>query len=262
MITKSAFAAVLGSVAVACLSAGCVSFPDTEVPTPPWFDSGSHPSPHHDDAEATLYPLRSSAVKAEVDKEFEAQHPGFMGWFFSYWKDRLLDLQDVVSADIAVGRGLGVNFRPTEYAQVGLGWYDGVKVGWRQRAAGWWDEKRVERGASAFYWMEIDRKARWGTKTLFGQDYEYTGWDIWEDHTNKRCEHDWSDFGAGFTLAFLGADVNLSPGEFVDFVAGIFPVTFIQNCLGYHNPTFDLSGDDTWSQLRDQLVRERGISEE
>ncbi len=263
MSKTSGFAAVFGSFALAVFSAGCVSFPDAEKPVPvPMVDIvGSHPSTHHDGYERTMYPLRSSAVKMEVDKEFESRHPGLLGWFFVYWKDRLLDLNDIVSVDLTAGRGFGVNVRPTEYFQAGIGWWDGSKLGCRQRSWGWWDESRVERGLSAFYWLEIDRKARWGTKTLFAQDYEYTGWDIWEERT-KAAERDWADFGGSLYVFALGADVNVSPIEFVDAVMGWFPVTFIQNCLGYHTPTFDISADDTWSELRAELVRDRGIADE
>lgn len=261
MSKKSGLAVVLGSFALAICATGCVSFPDFESPTPPMLDGGSHPSSHHDGYEQAKYPLRSNAVKMEVDKEFEARHPGFLGWFFTYWKDRMLDLDDIVSLDLAVGRGFGANIRPTEYAQVGIAWWDGSKLGSRQRAWGWWDEERVERGISAFYWLEVERKARWGTRTLFAQDYDYTGWDIWEERT-KSAEHDWADFGGSIYLFALGADVNLSPVEAVDAIMGWFPTTFIWNVLGYHAPTFDLSGDDTWSELREELIRERGVDEE
>jgi len=262
MRKNSGLAVVFGSIALAVMTSGCVSFPDAEVVFPPVPDvHGSHPSTHHDAAEKELNPLHSSAVKMEVDKEFEARHPGFLGWFFTYWKDRILDLHDITSLDLAVGRGFVVNARPTEYGQVGIGWFDGAKFGWRNRATGWWDEDRTERGLSAFYWLEVKRDARWGTKTLFQQNYDYTGWDIWEDRT-KAAEHDWADIGGSLIIAFIGVDANVSPAEFVDAVAGWFPITFIQNVLGYHAPTFDIMEDDTWSVLKAELIRERGIDQE
>ncbi|MHC4924528.1 MAG: hypothetical protein ACYTG4_10705 [Planctomycetota bacterium] len=264
MRKNSGLAVALGMVAAALVTTGCVSFPDAEQPlhTGMVVDVyGSHTSAHHDDAEGTFTPLQSSSVKLQVDKEFSERHPGFLGWFTTYWKDRLLDLHDIVQFDVAVGRGFVVNVRPTEYGQLGLGWYDGAKVGWRKRASGWWTEDRVERGFGPFYWLEVKRSADWGTKTLFNHNYDYTGWDIWEEDT-KAAERDWADVGASVVIFFFGADVNVSPVEIFDAVFGWDPISFIQNIWGYHTPNFDLSGDDTWNAIKEELIEERGIDVE
>ena len=245
---------LIGSVAAASL-AGCVAGP-ARSPNP----LGNN-DPHRDLATGEQYPLKSSAVKEEVDRQFEQQHPGTVNWLYVWGKDRWFDLMDVVSWDICVGRGFGVNAHLTEFAQVGVNWWDGTSWGQRGRSWGVWETSEEDRGVGPFYWVEIERHPTWGTQNLFSHEYKYTGWDIQEDPLDKAVHGDWSEVGAMVHVFAVGAEAAVSPIEAVDFVAGAFPVGLVANVLGYHHPLFDLMKDDTHSEIEKQMRAEKGLGQ-
>jgi hypothetical protein len=244
---------VLGTVAAGILAAGCVGGP-SRSPNPL-----GHASPNKDLATQEQYPLRSSAVKEEVDRQFEETYPGTMNWLYVWGKDRWLDLLDIASLNIDGGRGFGVNVRATEFAQVGLNWWDGASWGMRGRTWGVWKTSEEERGIGPFYWIEIERHPTWGTQSLFNHDYKYTGWDIYETGNAKVTNGDWSEVGGKVHLLAIGAGARLSPVEAVDFVVGLFPAALVANVAGYRFPVPDIMSDDTWSQLEQQLEDEKGL---
>jgi hypothetical protein len=246
---------VLGSLAVGALAAGCVGSP-SRSPNPL-----GHASPNKDLATDEQYPLRSSAVKEEVDREFEQRYPGTMNWLYVWGKDRWLDLMDVASWNLDFGRGFGFNAHATELVQVGLNWWDGKSWGMRGRTWGVWDTHEVDRGLGPFYWIEYSRNPVWGTQSLFDHDYKYTGWDLQEKEFSKVTHGDWSEVGALAHVFALGFSVAVSPIEVVDFVAGLDPIGLVANVCGYHEPLPDIMGDDTHSVIEQELRDEKGLGE-
>lgn len=245
---------LVGAVAVTSL-AGCVAGPARSANP-----LMSNADPHRDLATNEQFPLRSSAVKEEVDRQFEAQYPGTMNWLYVWGKDRWFDLMDVVSWDLSAGRGLGVNLRATDFVEVGVNWWEGMSWGQRGRAFGVWESDEEDRGVGPFYWVELERTPTWGTKTLFDHEYKYTGWD-WQEPTVKANRTDRWDFGATVHLVGVGANAGLSPAEAFDFLAGLVPVGLVANVAGYHHPIFDIMDDDTHSQIEQQLRSEKGLGQ-
>jgi hypothetical protein len=247
---------VFGTLAAGVLAAGCVGGP-SRSPNPL-----GHASPNKDLATQEQYPLRSGAVKEEVDRKFEEAYPGTINWLYVWGKDRWFDLLDVASVNIDAGRGFGFNIHLTEFAQIGLNWWDGTSWGMRGRTWGTWETHEVDRGLGPFYWIEFERRPTWGTQSLFNHDYKYTGWDILEDADDAKVgHHDWSEVGASVHLFALGAGVSVSPIEAVDFVAGLFPVSLVANVAGYRDPVPDIMADDTWSQIKRELEDEKGLGQ-
>jgi hypothetical protein len=246
---------LLGVAAVSLLAPACASGPLRSG------NPGGHSSSHHDQATGRQFPLQSAPDKAEVDRVFDERHPGTVQWLGVWFTDRWFDLLDVASWDISAGRGFGVNAHITEFGQAGLNWWDGSHWGQRGRAWGMWDTSSVDRGLGPFYWIEYERQSEWGTKTLFGHDYKYTGWDLFETGDLKDVRGDWSDTGARVNLFALGAGAAVSPIEAVDFVAGLNPIGLIANVLGYHHPVWDLGSDDEHSQIEAELRSEKGLGQ-
>jgi hypothetical protein len=244
---------VLGSLAAVALAGGCVGGP-SRSPNPL-----GHASPNKDLATQEQFPLASSPVKEEVDREFEERYPGAINWLYVWGKDRWFDLLDIASWNLDAGRGFAFNVRATEFAQIGLGWWDGTSWGMRGRTWGTWEVHEVERGIGPFYWIELERRPTWGTQSLFNHDYKYTGWDIQEKADPKVTNGDWSEVGAKVDLFALGAGVRVSPVEAVDFVAGLFPLPLVANVIGYREPVPDVMDDDTINQMRRELEDEKGL---
>ena len=243
---------LIGAVAAAGLT-GCVGGP-ARSPNP----LGNN-DPHRDLATSEQFPLRSSAVKEEVDRQFEQEHPGVVNWLYVWGADRWFDLMDVVNWDISVGRGFGANIHITEFAQAGINWWDGTSWGQRGRSWGVWETSEEDRGLGPFYWVEIERKPTWGTQNIFDHEYKYTGWDIQEDPLNKAVHGDWSEVGGKVHLFAAGVGARLSPVEAVDFVAGLCPIGLVTNLMGYHEPIPDITGDDTHSVIMKELQDEKGL---
>jgi hypothetical protein len=217
--------------------------------------------PNRDLATKEQFPLQSSADRDEVNRRFEAAHPGVVNWMYVWGRDRWFDLMDVASWDLSFGRGFGVNAHLTEFGQLGVNWWDGMSWGQRGRAWGVWETSEVDRGVGPFYWVEVERTPKWGTKTLWEHEYKYSGWDIQEPGQatgDKRIHGDWSELGATAHLFAVGASLSASPVEAVDFLAGAFPVGLVANVAGYHHPIFDIMGDDTWSEMAKGLRSEMG----
>jgi hypothetical protein len=244
---------MLGTLAVGALAAGCVVGP-SRSPNPL-----GHASPNKDLATQEQYPVRSSASKEEVDRQFDERYPGTINWLFVWGKDRWFDLLDVAGFNLDWGRGFGVNVTLTEFAQVGLNWWDGQSWGMRGRTWGHWDTHEVDRGLGPFYWVELERHPAWGTQSLFDHDYKYTGWDLHETADPKVSNGDWSELRAKVHVLAIGAGARLSPVEAVDFVVGLFPVSLVANIVGYREPVPDVMADDTWSQMERLLEDEKGL---
>lgn len=248
---------VIGAVAAAGLS-GCVAGPARSA------NPLGNNDPHRDLATSEQFPLRSDPTKEEVDRQFEQQYPGTVSWLYVWGKDRWFDLMDIVSWDIAFGRGLGFNVHATELLQVGLNWWDGTSWGQRGRAWGVWETSEFDRGFGPLYWVELERSPKWGTQTLWDHEYKFTGWDYDEaslESGNKALDHDWSEFGGKVHVIAVGADASVSPIEAIDFVAGLFPVGLIANVFGYHHPVFDIVNDDTHAEIERKMREENSLGQ-
>ena len=244
---------VLGTLAVGALAVGCVGGP-SRSPNPL-----GHASPNKDLATQEQYPLRSSASKEEVDRQFDERYPGTINWLFVWGKDRWFDLLDIGGFNLDWGRGFGVNVCLTEFAQVGVNWWDGESWGMRGRTWGHWQTSEVDRGLGPFYWVELERHPAWGTQSLFDHDYKYTGWDLFETADSKVSNGDWAEIRGKVHVLAIGAGARLSPVEAVDFVVGLFPVSLIANIVGYREPVPDVMNDDTWNQMARTLEDEKGL---
>ncbi|MBI1849356.1 MAG: hypothetical protein HYR85_03325 [Planctomycetes bacterium] len=162
-------------------------------------------------------------------------------------KDEALDLTDIVQIDLSAGEGLLANVRATKLAQIGAGHLNGVKGGWNQRSLGVWKERRTEGGVSVLYYTDADLEPVHGTKTLWERGYQIDDWTILHNE-----DHHWLDVGASLHVLFLGADVNVSPKEAVDFVVGLvnIPLLPISEMFGFHCDSIDVADDDTAARLR------------
>lgn len=180
------------------------------------------------------------AYRKEVDQWTGLEKVGI------YFKDRALDLTDIVTADLSLGDGFLVNAHATKFLQAGGGFFNGLRYGLLRRSFGTWHDDRTEGGIAAgfnLYWVDVKRTPIWGTSTLFDQEFKYEG----PDYLDNRDRH-WSDFGATVHFAFLGASLNVSPFQLVDFVAGVFAIPSIYpTILG---PEMDPADDDTRARLR------------
>jgi hypothetical protein len=244
---------VLGTLVAGALAAGCIGGPSRSL------NPLGHASPNKDLATQEQYPLRSSATKEEVDRQFDEMYPGTINWIFVWGKDRWFDLLDVLTFHLDAGRGLGFNIRITEFAQIGINWWDGQSWGMRGRTWGVWDTDEKEYGLGPFYWLEYERHPQWGTQSLFDHDYKYTGWDLLETGDPKAMYGEWTEIGAKVHVLAIGAGIKVSPAEACDFICGLFPVSFVMNVIGYRQPTPDIMDDDTWSQIEQQLQDEKGL---
>jgi hypothetical protein len=184
-----------------------------------------------------------AAYAAEVDEWTGAEKVGI------YAKDRFLDFCDVFTGDLSVGDGVLANARITKFLQAGGGYMNwGHRWGLLKRSAGAWSDDRVEGGVACgfnLYWVDLERVPVWGTSTLFVHEFAYEGPDYLDNH-----DRHWSDIGATLHLFWIGLNVNASPYEAFDFVAGIFALPSIYNSpLG---PEMDPGDDDTRAVLREK----------
>ncbi|MFH1421917.1 MAG: hypothetical protein ABIH42_04295 [Planctomycetota bacterium] len=170
------------------------------------------------------------------------------GPLVTYIGDRIFDLMDwwplPFGMRVQGGPGLLINVRATKFAQVGLGFAEGEKLGFKGREIGYWYEKRDELGISVAYVSNVTRDIIIGNRFLFeGQrrleeqvrNLEAEGiedLDIFKDEDRDR----W-DIGFTVHLLFIGFDWDLLRlREFADFWGGII--------------TVDISNDDLKSRLR------------
>lgn len=201
-------------------------------------------------------------VMTEVDREYEARYDYVerVGNFFLDW---VLDLTDTMQMNLSAGPGFALNIHFSELAQIGLGWVEGMNIGWQERAIGAWEEHRGEYGLGPMYFMDLERRAHSGTTTLFRHDYDYTGLDIMEKPEWKEDQH-WSSVGARFHLFMVGADVNFNVAEIIDWVLATIPglpVGFVMTLCDYHEMPWDFMKDSTYKCVQKDLEMEKNLEE-
>jgi hypothetical protein len=199
---------------------------------------------------------RYAAYRQEVDS---------WGWpkiFLITCKDLAADAADIVSLEVSFGAGILVDVQPTKILEVGVGYADVGKVGWRDRAAGYYHEIRKEGGLSGVYYRHMDLEPVYGTSDLFHKRAR-TMRDFALRHNSDRH---WADIGGQVHLAVMGGSAYVSPKQAVDFVVAVvsFPynalIRPVGNLFGFRPPEIDPADDDTVAQVRRKygvvLVRE------
>jgi hypothetical protein len=153
-----------------------------------------------------------------------------------YFEDRFLDFWDIFGLKFHMGTGLLVHGRVTKFAQAGIGFVDGDKMGFKGRDLGYWYEWRGEVGVSVAYINTAKKDPIIGNKFLFesarkAETEEVSDLDIFRDDDRDR----WS-CGVCVHALFIGIDVEIQLKELFDFFLGIF--------------TLDMCKDDTKNRLR------------
>jgi hypothetical protein len=195
-----------------------------------------------------------ASYKFTSSPEFEAYSQEVNQWTGAekvglYAKDRFLDACDIFQGDLSVGDGFLANAHITKFLQAGGGYMNkGARWGFLRRSAGLWSDDRIEGGIACgfnLYWVDLQRESVWGTSTLFENDFSYMGPDYLDNH-----DRHWSDVGATLHLFWVGLNVNASPFEAVDFVAGLFAFPSIY--ASPLSPEMDPADDDTRARLREK----------
>lgn len=173
-------------------------------------------------------PWVDAAEDAIVDLDRAEKKGGFFRGPLQYGKDRFNDVVDIFRLRVGVprtGRGYGAKARVTTLAQAGYVRYDGHYLGIDRRAAGLFDEDRLEGGASVIYGSRQEMQGPWGNEFLRGD----TEWSKVEDRRILRNIPHWDDgrqrylsVGAEVATPLLAVDAGVYPEEALDFVLGIF----------------------------------------
>lgn len=142
-----------------------------------------------------------------------------------YFLSRWYDLVDIVDFSIGAGPGFLINARATKLAQVGFGYSDAYRVGFRGRSAGVWREKRLEAGVSILYYQKIKRERVTG----WVEDFRSDKMDL-DTATVYRDNADRSFLGIGGTFhALILVDVNVRPAQAADWVLGWFGIDVLDD---------------------------------
>lgn len=153
-----------------------------------------------------------------------------------YFLSRWYDLIDIVDFSIGAGPGFLVNVRLTKLAQIGGGWSDSRRIGFRGRSAGVWREIRKEVGVSLLYYQKIEREkiAGW-VETMRVEKMDLDTSDVYADNNDR------SFLGVGATVHVgVLVDVNARPMQAVDFVLGLFTIDVLDDDTGQPERTNDL----------------------
>jgi hypothetical protein len=166
-------------------------------------------------------------------------------------KDLVLDLTDIVSWEMVFGPSLLVDVQPTKVLEVGGGYADVGKHGWRNRFMGWWREKRTEGGASMLYYRSMDFEPVFGTVRMW--EFPPT---IRDFAIRNNVDRHWLDVGAQVNILWGGFGLYVSPSQTVDLLANLveYPYNILLRrplyLFGLRPPEFDFMNDDTPAQAR------------
>ena len=166
-------------------------------------------------------------------------------------KDWALDLSDVFSMEIGAGEYIGADVQATELGQGGALFGRVMKYGWRDRAWGYYDERRQEGGASWFYYRDMHMTPLTGNEQLFKRRRLMQDFPI-------RHNDDWHWMDCGFEVGFIfgGTSAHVSPKQTLDFAISTISLPFeltlkpiLYEC-GVRTPEIDVCQDDTAAQMR------------
>jgi len=181
----------------------------------------------------------------------EMEERSFLQSYADTWQDWFADLSDIASMELSAGEGLGVNVQPTKLLNAGFGFEDVLKVGWRNRGFGFYNEKRKEGGLAWFYYRDMTVDPVYGTLGIFERNRMMQGFTI-RDNSDRH----WMDVGAEAHLVYFGASAFVSPKEALDFVGNTLTLPYnvvlrpIFKPMGLDLPELDLSDDDKAAMAR------------
>ena len=206
----------------------------------------------------------SSVAKSEVDREYTSRYN--YGQRLGLWfVDRFNDIFDTVQVDLMFGASPTwplINARVTKFVQLGMGWFDGTRVGLRPRAFGVWTERRKEYGFGPMYWIELERDPFSGLPAMFDHSYEYTGWDILEKPSWKEGNGGVLDVGATVFVVVIGLHANVATFETLECAIQLVPIELVLYLFNYPQPIFDFMKDDTYNKVKMEIEAEQGLDAE
>jgi len=215
-----------------------------------------------------LAALGGCQASPDEDRFFRYEHDRWSigDKFKSYMTDVAYDVCDVFTVDVGWGKTANghyhaspygyflanwiyLNVHLTKYAELGYGNWSGMKAGMLGRGMGVWREERYDGGFSLGliqnYSVNAVRVPTRGNSQLASRYLDAHGYNIDLDQHNH-----WGDFGASLYFFILpGFDVNVSPFEALDAVAGFFnnypnPVELTGHAMPWDIGT-DIANDDT-----------------
>ena len=199
-------------------------------------------------------------VGCAESKVHKSYHDEIRSWsypqrFCIVWKDWALDLVDCFSLELGAGECIGATAMATEVGQVGFFFGNVMKLGFRDRTAGYYFERRREGGMSWFYYRDMTMKPIMGTPTLFDENCRPRLVQEFPIRNNK--EWHWMDCGLEVGAIFGGASAHVSPKQALDFLVSTAALPFnivVRPALvmgpGTYVPDIDLCDDDTAAVLR------------
>ncbi len=137
-------------------------------------------------------------------------------------QDLLLDVLDIASLEFGGGECIGVTVMPTEFFQTGFFFGNTMKLGYRDRALGYYQESRREGGFSFFYYRDFSMDPIVGTPSLFDAEHRERLVQGFPIRSNK--EWHWGDLGFEVGLIFFNMSAHVSPKETLDLA--VSAVTF------------------------------------
>jgi hypothetical protein len=186
--------------------------------------------------------------------------------FGRYCESRMFDLADTLPTSFASGQGLSVEVHLTRYVGVGAGWADVWRYGFDEGRMGpfWREEVRAVPLISSLrrqYYLEHSDRWPGGQPALRKLDErqkassyvfipgQSSNGSLWPPGLSGAewdfpARSPWSvlDVEVGVVLGWIGVRVGLSPGELVDFLAGIAGFDPAGDDLPYKGPPEPKSG--------------------
>jgi len=131
----------------------------------------------------------------------------------AWGRDRLRDLGDVFTFEVAAGVGVSADVKATDLLHVGAGYAHGRKLSWRGRTAHvLWDREVGLPGSALLWWGALADGQLWRLGDLHTDGAELLhGGSPWRI----------ADLEVGVFAGFVGLRLGLSPGELVDLLAGL-----------------------------------------
>jgi hypothetical protein len=168
---------------------------------------------------------KGGTLQLESEYKYHDDTPNLKVQTARYFLSRWYDLIDIVDFSFGAGPGFLVNAHATKFFQVGLGYSDAYRVGFRGRSAGVWREKRLEAGVSILYYQKVKRERITG----WIEDFRTDKMDL--DTTAVYANNnDRSYTGIGGTIhALILVDFNVRPAQAADFVLGWFGIDILDD---------------------------------
>lgn len=196
-----------------------------------------------------------AAVDVQESKGYKAYKDEMKDWTLGRrcavtLKDWVADLGDIVSVEAGVGEIYGGKIQITELGQFGALFGRVMKLGWRDRVLGFYNEVRKEGGASWFYYRDLRMEPLTGTEGLFERRRLMK-------HFPIRHNDDWHWADCGVEAGFVFGDVSMhvSPKHTLDFFISTIALPYeltvkqIFYGAGMRPPEIDICQDDTAARI-------------